>query len=100
MLTNAEKKYHDSGPAYDCVVFHDGVEWRACIDTSEEGNLDAGVCLGEYAVTHEYAPLTQEDQLNISINIHNDGNILEIVSLCCKLMHLNKSLILSDLIRY
>lgn len=57
---------------------------RACIDTSEVGNLEAGVCLGEYSVTREYAPLIPEDQLNISINIHDDGNTLEIVSLCCK----------------
>ncbi|XP_043288637.1 tripeptidyl-peptidase 2 isoform X2 [Venturia canescens] len=82
VLMNAEKKYNDSGPAYDCVVFHNGVEWKACIDTSEEGNLEAGVSLGEYSVNYEFAPLTPEDQLNISINIHNEGNTLEIVSLC------------------
>jgi len=57
---------------------------RACIDTSEVGNLETGVFLGEYSVTRDFAPLTQEDQLNISINIHDEGNTLEIVSLCCK----------------
>ena len=57
---------------------------RACVDTSEEGNLETGVFLGEYSATREFAPLTQEDQLNISINIHDEGNTLEIVSLCCK----------------
>ncbi|XP_076685935.1 tripeptidyl-peptidase 2-like isoform X2 [Andrena cerasifolii] len=82
VLTNIEKKYSDVGPTYDCVVFHDGKVWRACIDTSEVGNLEAGVCLGEYSLTREYAPLIPEDQLNISINVHDDGNTLEIVSLC------------------
>nr|XP_012225494.1 PREDICTED: tripeptidyl-peptidase 2 [Linepithema humile] len=82
VLNSLEKKYCDAGPTYDCVVFHDGNIWRACIDTSEEGNLEAGVFLGEYSVTREFAPLTQEDQLNISINIHDEGNTLEIVSLC------------------
>lgn len=57
---------------------------RACIDISEEGNLETGIFLGEYSITREFAPLTQEDQLNISINIHDEGNMLEIVSLCCK----------------
>jgi len=57
---------------------------RACIDTSEEGNLEIGVFLGEYSATRDFAPLTQEDQLNISINVHEEGNTLEIVSLCCK----------------
>ncbi|XP_076661783.1 tripeptidyl-peptidase 2-like [Halictus rubicundus] len=82
VLNNIEKKYSDAGPTYDCVLFHDGEVWRACIDTSEEGNLEAGVCLGEYTLTREFAPLIPEDQLNISINVHDDGNTLEIVSLC------------------
>ncbi|XP_018353839.1 PREDICTED: tripeptidyl-peptidase 2 isoform X2 [Trachymyrmex septentrionalis] len=82
VLNNIEKKYCDVGPTYDCVVFHDGNIWRACIDTSEVGNLEIGVFLGEYSITRDFAPLTQEDQLNISINIHDEGNTLEIVSLC------------------
>lgn len=82
VLTNAEKKYVDVGPTYDCVLFHDGEMWRACIDTSEEGDLEKGVFLGEYSRTHEYKPLTQEDQLNVSINVHDDGNVLEIVNVC------------------
>ncbi|XP_078038479.1 tripeptidyl-peptidase 2-like [Augochlora pura] len=82
VLNNIEKKYSDVGPTYDCVLFHDGEVWRACIDTSEEGNLENGVNLGEYTLTREFAPLIPEDQLNISINVHDDGNTLEIVSLC------------------
>lgn len=60
------------------------MHYRACIDTSEQGDLESGVYLGEYSLTKEYAPLTQEDQLNVSINVHDEGNTLEIVSLCCK----------------
>lgn len=66
---------------------------RACIDTSEKGDLESGVLLGEYSHTREYKPLTKEDQLNISINVHDNGNTLEIVSVCCKLFLINHLLL-------
>lgn len=84
LLNSCEKKYTHTGPIYDCVLFHDSTKWIACIDTSEKGELHNCPTLGEYSVTHEYVPLTQSDQLNISINVHDDGNVLEIVGLCCK----------------
>lgn len=84
MLNNFEKKYNDLGPMYDCVLFHDGTKWVACVDTTEKGNLSECTLLGEYSITHEYAPLTKLDMLNYSINVHDGGNVLELVGLCCK----------------
>ncbi|GBP73480.1 Tripeptidyl-peptidase 2 [Eumeta japonica] len=81
-LQAAEKKYNDAGPTYDCVLFHDGTVWRACIDTSECGDLKSGPLLGEYSVTHEHAHLTPLDEMTVSINVHNDGCILEVVGMC------------------
>ncbi|GJQ85876.1 hypothetical protein Trydic_g15333 [Trypoxylus dichotomus] len=82
ILNNFEKKYNDLGPVYDCVLFHDGTKWVACVDTTEKGNLGECTLLGEYSITHEYARLTDMDSLNYSINVHNGGNILELVGLC------------------
>ncbi|KAK6617784.1 hypothetical protein RUM43_014012 [Polyplax serrata] len=82
VLSYIEKKYKDVGYACDCVVFHDGTMWRACLDTTEKGKLDECTLLGEYSQTHEYGTFSKDDQLNYSINVHNEGNILEIVSLC------------------
>jgi tripeptidyl-peptidase-2 len=70
--------------SYNSKLLIIGNNCRACIDTSEKGDLDSGVFLGEYTHSNDFAPLTQEDQLNVSINVHDDGNTLEIVSLCCK----------------
>lgn len=84
-LSNHDKKFNDLGPVYDCVLFNNGEYWQACIDTSEDGDLSNGVLLAEYSKTHQFTQLTETDKLNVSINVHDDGNILEIVGLCCKL---------------
>ncbi|XP_077291266.1 tripeptidyl-peptidase II [Arctopsyche grandis] len=81
-LMTLEKKFNDVGPSYDCVLFNDGEVWRACVDTSEVGDLSKGVFLGEYSKTHEHKHLTDVDLMTISINVHNNGNILEIVGMC------------------
>ena len=84
ILTNSEKKFHDAGPIYDCVLFHDGEKWNCCVDTTEQGDLEKCPVLGEYSLTQNYAPLTPADNLNFSMNVHDNGNILELVGLCCK----------------
>lgn len=83
-LASTEKKYNDCGRFYDCVMYHDGEKWMACVDTTENGDLNNCKLLGEYSVTHEFAPLNEADQLNFSINVHDDGDVLELVGLCCE----------------
>jgi tripeptidyl-peptidase-2 len=34
ILTSLDKNYNDVGPAYDCVVFHDGQMWRQVLISS------------------------------------------------------------------
>lgn len=82
ILLNADKKLSDYGPSYDCVLFYDGNVWRACIDTSERGDLASGVFLGEYSKTHEHSHLTSLDEMTVSINVHDEGNVLEVVGMC------------------
>ncbi|XP_053404432.1 tripeptidyl-peptidase 2-like isoform X2 [Mercenaria mercenaria] len=79
LLTDADKKYNDCGPVYDCVVFYDGDTWRACVDTSEEGNLSQCKVLASYREERQYGTLSNDDMMNYSINIYNDGNVLEVV---------------------
>jgi len=68
-----------------CISFNlDNCLCRACVDTSESGDLASCVLLGEYSLTQDFATLTKSDQMNYSINVHEGGNILEIVSMSCE----------------
>ncbi|KAH1023665.1 hypothetical protein HUJ04_012827 [Dendroctonus ponderosae] len=82
VLNNLDKKYYDSGPVYDCILFNDGSKWMCCINTSADNELANCPVLGEYSVTHEYLPLTKLDSLNFSFNVHDNGNVLELVGVC------------------
>lgn len=82
ILNNFDKKYNDAGPIYDCILFHNGQHWVACVDTTEDGDVSKCPLLGEYSVTHEFAPLTDVDYLNFSMNVHDNGDILELVGVC------------------
>lgn len=48
-----------------------------------QGNLEKAVFLTEYSKTHDIQSI--DDFLSVSMNVHDDGNVLEIVGMCCKL---------------
>ncbi|EDO30245.1 predicted protein [Nematostella vectensis] len=79
-LSTMSKKYADCGPALDCIVFHDGDGWRACIDTSETGDLQSCKLMSDYRESGEFASFSDQDLMNYSINIYDEGNTLCIVT--------------------
>ena len=80
VLASLEKKYEDLGPVYDCVVFksEEGL-WRACLCGADE-RLEDVKLLAPFKDEFEYATFSTDDMLNYSINVHDEGNLLEIVA--------------------
>ncbi len=48
------------------------------IDTSETGDLSSAVRLRPFRETGDYAPLTKEDKCNVSVNVYDEGKVLQV----------------------
>jgi tripeptidyl-peptidase-2 len=82
VLRALAEKEKDLGPVYDCVVFHDGERWRAAVDTDEDGDLADEKAMANYRVAQEWSTFDEESLLNFAVNVHDDGNLLSIVTDC------------------
>jgi tripeptidyl-peptidase-2 len=78
-LEDLSKNYEDPGPIYDCVVFYDGENWRAAVDTKETGDFTGVPAMTDFKIERQYARFSEESQLNYCLNVYDDGNILSIV---------------------
>uniref|UniRef100_A0A1I8PAP3 Tripeptidyl-peptidase 2 n=1 Tax=Stomoxys calcitrans TaxID=35570 RepID=A0A1I8PAP3_STOCA len=80
MLNAYEKYYPDIKTAFDCILYETQNGWQAVIDISEKGDLEKALHIGEYTKTHEIKNV--DDYLSISVNVHDEGGVLEIVGMC------------------
>ncbi|KAJ1977785.1 hypothetical protein H4R35_002155 [Dimargaris xerosporica] len=72
--------YRDRGVIMDCVVFHDGTEWRAVLDTKESGDLRDAPVLRDYKNEPKYYTLGTDDQLSYTVKFYDEGKTLSIVT--------------------
>jgi len=80
MLEKLDKNWSDPGPTVDCVVFHDGKNYQACLDLSCQGDLSKGKLMQSYKEKFQCASFSEEDKLTYSFNIYNEGRTLCIVA--------------------
>jgi tripeptidyl-peptidase-2 len=92
VLTQLFKTFEDFGPSIDCVVWHDGEQWLAAIETtqlysffeeedvaSDKGSLDAFEPLTNYRDCLRYGTFSALDACNFAVNIYDEGKILNLV---------------------
>ncbi|KAG5677346.1 hypothetical protein PVAND_007111 [Polypedilum vanderplanki] len=80
-LTSCEKKFTETKTTYDCILFKSKESgWIAVIDISEKGDLENAAVIREYSKFYDMVKI--DDYLSVSINVHDDGNTLEIVGMC------------------
>ncbi|KAJ2390331.1 hypothetical protein GGI23_005644, partial [Coemansia sp. RSA 2559] len=80
VLSSLSGSYEDHGPMLDCIVFHDGTQWRAAIDTEADGDLSNANALGAYKTTGDVALLCKRQLLYFTLNFYDAGHILSIVT--------------------
>ena len=79
-LKDTMKGYNDVGPVYDCVVYHDGTEWLALVDTSETGDLRDKTPMTNYRVRQQYDTCDDVSMQTYCVNIYDEGRTLSIVT--------------------
>ncbi|RHZ83471.1 hypothetical protein Glove_92g7 [Diversispora epigaea] len=80
VLKDMLKNYEDPGIIYDVVTFFDGTDWRVVIDVDESGDLRGQPPLTDYKKERQYHTFSQEDLLNFSVNIYDEGDTTSIVT--------------------
>lgn len=79
-LVMFDKKFECVRTSFDCIVYANKDGWVAVIDVNEDGDLDRALYLREYSKFQDIQSINE--YLSISINVFDDGNVLEIVGMC------------------
>lgn len=79
LLRALDAKYEHTGPIVDCVVWNDGTDWWAVIDTDEDGDLQEETALRSFRVAREYATYSKDSMVNYCMNVYDEGDTLSIV---------------------
>ncbi|KAJ1719605.1 hypothetical protein LPJ53_005665, partial [Coemansia erecta] len=80
VLKTLDTMYSDCGPLLDCIIFHDGKNWKAAIDTSETGDFTEAPAMGAYKDSGDSALLNKRHLLYFTINFYDNADILSIVT--------------------
>lgn len=78
-LLKTYEALEDPGPVYDCVVWHDGTEWLAVVNTEETEDLQRCEPMACYRSRRQYQRFSDLDALSFCVNVFDEGSVLSIV---------------------
>jgi hypothetical protein len=70
----------DSAALYDCVVWHDGTDWRVVVDTDEDGDLRDEKVLRPFGIAGEYGSFGDLTHATFGVQVYEGGDLLSIVT--------------------
>ncbi|KAG7366232.1 tripeptidyl-peptidase II [Nitzschia inconspicua] len=85
ILMDKEWESEDPGMILDCVVFHDGEQYRAVLyggSDKEEEDVEKMQPLAAYSKERQYGTISTVDQYNYGVNFYDDATVLSIVGDC------------------
>uniref|UniRef100_A0AC35GQA5 Peptidase S8/S53 domain-containing protein n=1 Tax=Panagrolaimus sp. PS1159 TaxID=55785 RepID=A0AC35GQA5_9BILA len=82
-LLKGAEKFEVESPVADCIVWFDGEKWKACLDTSLKGDLENVKVMSNFNENQEYGFLSDNCLMSYCLNIHDNGNLLEICATHC-----------------
>lgn len=76
--------YSDPGPIFDVLAWiSDDGEWRVVVDSRDDEEVAAGSALQPlriFSKSGDFANFGEENMMNYSVNVWNDGDVVEIVT--------------------
>ncbi|OLY85625.1 Tripeptidyl-peptidase 2 [Smittium mucronatum] len=72
--------YEDYGPNLDCIVFHDGHDYYAVVNTESGCDLSGLTPIRDYKIDRKYLPLDKSNLFTYSVKIYDNGKLLSIVT--------------------
>eukprot|EP01138_Halocafeteria_seosinensis_P016026 gb/GECG01016354.1/.p1 GENE.gb/GECG01016354.1/~~gb/GECG01016354.1/.p1 ORF type:complete len:1734 (+),score=205.00 gb/GECG01016354.1/:1-5202(+) len=80
MQLNNKIEYNE--PMFDCIVWHDGNQLVAGIDTSETGDFREISPMPSFEVSQDWRTMDSYSQVNYGVHFYDEGRTLSIVTDC------------------
>lgn len=70
----------ETDPVFDCVVWHDGKDWRVVVDTDEDGDLRNETVLRPFGLAQETGLVGGQTASRYAVQVYDEGRVLSLVT--------------------